>query len=287
MTRNIVLYSIPFFATAMAIEGAITRRQGRSLYSRRDTLTNLALGTGSQIVHALSMGINLIGYEFIFTKLRLFDLPSDGVGMFLVAFLGVDLGYYAYHRASHRINFLWATHVVHHQSEHYNLSVALRQSWFSLYFSWVFYLPLAWIGVPTEVFVAHAGLNLVLQFWIHTQLIKRLGILEWVLNTPSHHRVHHGTNPPYIDKNYAGVLIIWDRLFGTFVEEQEPVNYGSLERFRGDPVAANLDNWKTLIRKTRTLDSAMDRLQLWIREPGWQPPQRDISAAQSWATIER
>ena len=141
-------------------------------------------------------------------------------------FLGVDCAYYWFHRIAHEYNAPWAGHVVHHSSEDYNLAVALRQGTFQGLFSWVFYLPLALLGFPPAWFAAMTSFDLLYQFWIHTRAIGKLGPLEWVLNTPSHHRVHHARNPKYLDKNYAGTLIIWDRMFGTFqAEEEEPV-YG-------------------------------------------------------------
>src|SRR6185436_19175726 len=145
----------------------------------------------------------------------------------VAAFLLVDLAYYCSHRTSHGVNLLWAGHVVHHSSEEYNLAVALRQSSLHGLFTWVFYLPLALAGIPPETYLVCYALNLVYQFWIHTQAVGRLGRLtELVMNTPSHHRVHHGRNPRYLDRNHAGVFIIWDRLFGTFEPETERVVYG-------------------------------------------------------------
>src|SRR5690606_31238042 len=151
-----------------------------------------------------------------------------------------DFAYYWWHRASHRISFLWAAHVVHHQSEDYNLAVALRQAWFTSLSSWVLNLPLAFLGVPPLVYGVCAALNTLYQFWIHTRLVGKLGPLEWVLNTPSHHRVHHGIDAPYLDTNYGGVFIVFDRLFGTFVEETHEPRYGTLDPIRSfDPVWAN------------------------------------------------
>ncbi|MCA9698445.1 MAG: sterol desaturase family protein, partial [Myxococcales bacterium] len=178
------------------------------------------------------------------------------------------------HRWSHEVNFLWASHIVHHQSEEYNLTVALRQSAFQGLFSIWLYLPLALVGVPPLVYVFSSQINTIYQFWIHTRLVKRMGPLEWVLNTPSHHRVHHGADPLYLDRNYAGMLIVWDRWFGSFQEEREEPTYGTTKPLaHWNPLWANFDYWATLIREARSMPRLRDRLQIWFRHPGWRPEQ--------------
>ena len=196
----------------------------------------------------------------------------SAVWAWVACFLGVDFFYYWFHRASHRVNAVWATHVVHHQSEEYNLAVALRQGAFQGWFSWVFYLPLALVGFPPLMFLTLSAFNTLYQFWIHTRAIGRLGPLEWVMNTPSHHRVHHACNPKYIDRNYAGTLIVWDRMFGTFKpEEDEPV-YGITKPLNSwNPVWANLHVWVDLAGKARRTRRLADRVRLFLRPPGWQP----------------
>ena len=160
---------------------------------------------------------------------------------------GVDFCFYWFHRIAHEYAAPWATHVVHHQSEEYNLAVALRQSAFEGCFAWVFYLPLAVIGFPPIWYVSMKAINLLYQFWIHTEAIDRLGPLEWVMNTPSHHRVHHARNPKYLDKNYAGMFIIWDRMFGTFQPEEEQPVYGITKPLQSwNPLWANLAAWVEL-----------------------------------------
>jgi hypothetical protein len=173
---------------------------------------------------------------------------------------------------SHEVNAFWAAHVVHHQSEDFNLAVALRQSALQSGFSWVFYLPLALAGFPPLVFLACSSFNTLYQFWIHTRAIGRLGPLEWVLNTPSNHRVHHGRNPKYIDRNHGGTLIVWDRLFGTYqAEEEEPV-YGITQPLASwNPVWANLHYWVELLQTARRTRSWSDRIRLFLKPPGWRP----------------
>jgi len=199
-------------------------------------------------------------------------VPGSSAPAWIVCFLGVDFCYYWFHRKSHEMNALWAAHVVHHQSEEYNLSVALRQSSLQAGFSWVFYLPLALLGFPPVMFATLVAFNTLYQFWIHTRAIGRLGPLEWVFNTPSHHRVHHARNPEYIDRNHGGTLIVWDRLFGTFRrEEQEPV-YGITRPLASwNPLWANLHYWCELREKLRRIRRGSDRLRLLLARPGWMP----------------
>jgi hypothetical protein len=184
----------------------------------------------------------------------------------------VDFFYYWFHRKSHQINALWAAHIVHHQSEEYNLTVALRQSWFQSGFAWVFYLPLAFTGFDPIMFLTVSAFNTIYQFWIHTRAIGKMGPLEWFLNTPSHHRVHHGSNPKYIDKNHAGTLIIWDRMFGTFQNEEEEVVYGITKPLGSwNPVWANFHYWAELYSSSKNAQGFNDKIKIFIKAPGWFP----------------
>lgn len=273
--KDLILWlSVPAFVLAMLWEWRVGKRRGLSLYERRDTLANLGCGLGSQVLSGLALGVvPLFLYGWVYDHLRLFTLPADGVLSWVVGFFGVDFCYYWYHRASHRVNFFWATHVVHHQSEEYNLSVALRQPWFATPFTVVFYLPLAVLGVPFVVFATHGAISLLYQFWIHTKLIDRMGSLEWWLNTPSHHRVHHGSNERYLDKNYAGIFIVWDRLFGTFEPETEPVRYGLTTPERShNPIKVNVSYWAELLATSLHAPRWVDALGVWIRGPEWKAP---------------
>jgi hypothetical protein len=176
------------------------------------------------------------------------------------------------HRASHRIAVLWAGHVVHHSSEEFNLTVALRQSSLHGLFTWVFYLPIALLGVPVEMWLACHAVNLVYQFWIHTRAIDRLGPLEWIFNTPSHHRVHHGVNPEYQDRNFAGTFIVWDKLFGTFEPERAEPVYGITRPLAAwNPVRANLHVFQDIGRHLRVATSWGDRWRALFAHPGWRP----------------
>jgi sterol desaturase/sphingolipid hydroxylase (fatty acid hydroxylase superfamily) len=226
-----VAIAIPVFVLSIIVELVAVRLGWRGDYDWRDTGTSLTMGLGNTIVGALLAGtaaaIATWAYQF-----RLFDIPL-GWASFALCFVLDDLAYYWIHRAGHRIRWAWAAHVIHHSSQHYNLSTALRQTWSGLFgLTFIIKLPLFFAGFPPELVAFCGGLNLIYQFWIHTEVIGRLPPwFEAVMNTPSHHRVHHGTNPRYLDRNYAGVFIIWDRLFGTFEAERddEPVRYGIIK----------------------------------------------------------
>ncbi|KAM4791067.1 alkylglycerol monooxygenase isoform 3-T3 [Cyanocitta cristata] len=223
---NYVDKSIPFFITFIGLEFAVSWIQKRKLPGRiNDGITSLSLGILSRLPDVLFRSIDLISYIYIWNNYRLLELPWDSPWTWYLTLLGVDFAYYCFHRISHEVNILWAAHQVHHSSEDYNLFTALRQSVLQKYTSWMFNLPMA-LFIPPSVFAVHLQFNLLYQFWIHTEVITKLGPLEWILNTPSHHRVHHGRNPYCIDKNYGGTLIIWDRIFGTFEAEDEKVVYG-------------------------------------------------------------
>lgn len=218
--------SIPIFALLIAFEAWLILRQNRNDFDRKDTWTNIALGFGS-VGFGLVFGLfNGLVYLWIY-EVTPFKMPLNIWWAWVILLVADDFLYYWFHRISHESRFFWNFHVVHHSSEKYNLSVAVRQSWFSGVAHWVFYLPLALIGFPLWAYLMMHGFNLLYQFWIHTELVDRLPKpVEYILNTPSHHRVHHGVNPQYQDKNYAGVFIIWDRMFGSFEPEVEKVRYG-------------------------------------------------------------
>ena len=274
-----VALAIPAFFGLMGLEWAVSRYRGRPVSRFADWVGNLGCGIIQQTFKVVLALFTFLGYKFLYTEYRWLELDA-GVGwVWLLCFLGVDFCYYWFHRMSHELNFLWAAHVVHHQSEEYNLGVALRQSAFQGAFSWVFYLPLALVGFPPLVFAVVASFNTLYQFWIHTQLIDRLGPLEWILNTPSHHRVHHGQNHQYIDRNHAGTLIIWDRLFGTFEPESEKVVYGVTEPpNRWNPIFANFHHWRLSWDRMVGARGLPDKLRVWLAPPGFVPPSYADSA---------
>jgi sterol desaturase/sphingolipid hydroxylase (fatty acid hydroxylase superfamily) len=265
-----ITIAIPLFLLAIALEAVLLRRAARwPGYRRADTLSNLGCGTLQQAVGVLIGAASAALHVAVFDAAHLFTLESSSPWTWVIAFFGVDFLYYWFHRASHEVNVLWAAHVVHHQSEDYNLGVALRQSLVQPGFSTFFYLPLTLLGVPVVVTFTMVALNALYQFWVHTELVRDLGVLEHVLNTPSHHRVHHGKNPQYIDKNHAGIFIIWDRLFGTFEPEVEAPVYGitkPLESF--NPVVAQFREFTDIAADVRAARSLRQAIHAIVRDPG-------------------
>src|ERR1044072_3106067 len=220
--------AIPIFALTIAIEAWYDWRKKSEKYSRRDMWTNIALGFVSAGFGAL-FGIILTFFYTLLYDLAPYKMPLNTSWPWLILVLADDFAYYWFHRLSHESRLLWNLHVVHHSSEHFNLSVAVRQSWCGNLANWVYYIPPGFLGFPLWAFVTVHGFNLIDQYWIHTPFIKTLGPLEYVMNTPSHHRVHHAVNPIYLDKNYAGIFIIWDRMFGSFQQETEEPRYGIIK----------------------------------------------------------
>ncbi|MBO9714084.1 sterol desaturase family protein [Sphingomonas sp.] len=216
-----VAYAIPAFVVLIIAEMFIARARDKRRYEPRDTFTSLMLGLGSQVAGLLTGGLVFVMASWVW-KFRLFDIGWQWY-WFVVAFVLDDLAYYVFHRSAHRVRWFWASHVIHHSSQHYNLSTALRQTWTGfLSLTFLFRLPLFLIGFPPAMVFFVAGVNLIYQFWIHTEVIGRMPRwFEAVMNTPSHHRVHHATNPRYLDRNYAGVFIVWDRMFGSFEPERD------------------------------------------------------------------
>jgi alkylglycerol monooxygenase len=272
MRASYVAYSIPFFFLLIGLEVLVGRMRGMRLYRFADSITSLACGVGQQALRSFFDVLTVAAYAWVFDRLAIAHASPRSPLAWGAAVVGVDLAYYAWHRASHRVNFLWAGHVVHHQSEEYNLSTALRQSWFASLTAWPFYLPLAVVGFPPEMFVGALTLDILYQFWIHTRTVRTLGPLEWVFNTPSHHRVHHGINPRYIDKNYAGIFIVWDRLFGTFEPEREPAVYGLVKPLASfNPAWANVHYWVEMARMANASPRAIDKLRAFVAPPEWRP----------------
>jgi alkylglycerol monooxygenase len=272
MDARAIALSVPFFFLLIAIELFVTRRRRERVFAFHDSIGSLSCGVGQQAIGLVTAAAKAAGYAFVYERLHALTISPRSPLAWVALLLGVDLAYYAYHRASHRVNFLWATHAVHHQSEEYNLTTALRQSWFTGFTSWIFYLPLAVIGFPTGMFVLMYTFNTLYQFWIHTRAVQRVGVLEAFLNTPSHHRVHHGVDPAYIDRNYAGVLIVWDRLFGTFEGEgREPV-YGTVKPLASfNPFWANIEPWVQLFALARGARRLRDKAWIFLGPPEWRP----------------
>jgi sterol desaturase/sphingolipid hydroxylase (fatty acid hydroxylase superfamily) len=275
---HLVLYAIPGFVALMIIEALWARRARRDDaalrgYAVRDTATSLTLGVGNVALHAATnaatFGLLVVAYEH-----RLFTLPSTW-WTWLLLLVAEDLCYYAFHRSHHEVRALWAAHINHHSSTHYNLSTALRQSWTTPFTSPWFWLPLPLLGFAPWMVITQKAISLLYQFWLHTESIRSLGRLELVLNTPSHHRVHHGRNDEYLDRNHGGILIVWDRLFGTFEPERARPDYGLTTNLTTHhPVRAAFHEWVAIGRDLRRARSLRDALGYLLGPPGWQPGDR-------------
>jgi alkylglycerol monooxygenase len=272
MNLSYVHLAIPVFFLLIGVELVVARLLERDVYRLSDSVNDLSCGILQQVAEVFLKTALFAGYTWLFASHRLLPAPASGAWAWAACFVGVDFLYYWFHRWSHEVSAGWAAHVVHHQSEEYNLAVALRQGAFQPAFSWVFYLPLALLGFPPAMFLAVSSLNTLYQFWIHTRLVGRLGPLEWVLNTPSHHRVHHARNPKYIDRNHGGTLIVWDRLFGTFGQERDEPVYGITKPLASwNPVWANLHQWSEMWGVARRAKRPLDRARVLWKRPGWRP----------------
>ena len=290
MQETVITLATPVFFLLIFIEWLTGRIRGRNTYRMNDALNSIGLGIISQVIGVFAK-LLLVGiYALTVQHAALLALPADNPVVWLGALLGYDFCYYWLHRFGHEVNILWAAHVVHHQSEEYNLSTALRQTGSGALLGWIFYLPLAILGVPVTVFVAVALIDLLYQFWVHTQQIKRLGWFDRVFVSPSNHRAHHGVNDRYLDKNYGGILILWDRLFGTYVEEDDadPVVYGTRSPLRSwNPLWANLEVYHALWLDSWHARSWMDKLRVWFARPGWRPADVEQNFPKSAFDIER
>lgn len=269
-----IAYAIPIFFLLIGIEIWVAHRRGKQeeFYNYSDSINDLSLGIYSRIFGIFYSVFFFFAYVWIYENYRLLDSSLDYWPAWVLGFLGVDFFYYWFHRASHEISVIWGSHDPHHQSEEYNFAVALRQGPLQGVFSGPFYWPLAFAGLHPIIYLTCSQFNTLYQFWIHTRTINRMGFLETFLNTPSHHRVHHGKNPKYIDRNHGGTLIIWDKLFGTFQpEEDEPV-YGTVKPLASwNPMWATFSYWTHLWRLSGKTRSWWDKLRVWFTRPGWKP----------------
>ena len=269
---TVIMYAIPFFFLLIGIELCAERIKNTDYYRLSDALTSLTLGVVSR---ASGLAKNLVPFTLYYLALDSIAIVALGNQwwVWVLAFVLYDFCYYWLHRMSHQVNLLWAAHVVHHSSEDYNLTTALRQTSGS-FLGWIFYLPMAFLGIPVEIFLTVGALNLVYQFWVHTRHVPKLGWFEWFFVSPSNHRVHHAQNPAYIDKNYGGVFILWDRYFGTFQEEldREPVIFGIRTPLQSwDPLWANLHVYAQLFSDAIHTRSWKDKCLIWFRRTGWRP----------------
>jgi alkylglycerol monooxygenase len=276
---QIIVLAMPVFLGAIALEWAVGRARGRLTYRLNDALASMGLGVLSQVTGLFTRLFAFGIYVLAWQHLAPVQLPANAWWVWVGALLGYDFCYYWLHRAGHRVAVLWAAHAVHHQSEDYNLSTALRQTSSGFLLAWLFYLPLALAGVPPLVFGTVALIDLLYQFWVHTQQVGRLGWFDRWFCSPSNHRVHHAVNDRYVDKNYGGILVVWDRLFGSFEDEDdaEPCVYGTRSPLRSfNPLWANLQVYHDLAADSWRARRWADKLRVWLKPPGWRPA--DVAA---------
>lgn len=267
------LYASPVFALLIALEVWVLYRRGQP-YPWKESAWSLVAAVGYRLSQYLSVFV-LGGLYMAVWEHRAFTVPMDAWWAWPLLFVALEFVYYWFHRLSHEVRWLWTTHSVHHSPEQINFAAAYRLGWTGmLALNWIFWIPLVWLGFhPASVFLM-LGLNLVYQFWLHTEIIGRLGPLEWVLNTPAHHRVHHASNPAYIDRNHGGVLIIFDRMFGTFAQERadEPCRYGLVKPpRRTDPISIQFNEWLGIIRDLRRARGWREWVGYTLGKPGWRP----------------
>lgn len=270
---NLILYAIPFFITTVIIEAAFIYKKSPKTYILKDTLASLSMGIGNFFIGIISKLLIVIVVTFLYENFRFTTIPFAWYAWFLIIVAG-DFCYYWFHRISHENRFFWASHIVHHSSEKYNLSTALRQTWTGSFFSFVFYLVLPILGFHPIMILAQMSISLLYQYWIHTEFIHKMpSWFEAIFNTPSHHRVHHGSNPIYLDRNHAGIFIIWDKLFDTFQLElkKEKVIYGLTTNINTfNPLTIAFHEWLAVFKDAITSKtSIVNKLKYFIKPPGW------------------
>ena len=276
---QIIVLATPVFLALMALDWWIGQRRGHNSYRLHDAMASVGLGMISQLSNFLARAVGFGIYVVIYQQFSFWKLPTDAPWVWISGLALYDFLYYWNHRAGHRVALFWAAHVVHHQSQDYNLSTALRQTSTGWVAGWIFYVPMALAGYPPLVFASVALIDLLYQYWVHTQQIGRLGWFDRWFSSPSNHRVHHAVNDEYLDKNYGGILIVWDRIFGSFTEERDdlPCVYGTrLPLQSWNPIWANLQVYWEMAHDTFHAARWRDKLQVWLKPPGWRPA--DVAA---------
>ncbi len=249
MFPNLIHYAIPFFVGFIVLEVAITAYRKSDFYETKDALSSIAMGLGNVIIGLLTKGLVLGAYTLVY-QFRLFEMGYTWWAWVLV-FFADDFSYYWFHRTAHNVRYFWASHVIHHSSTKYNLATALRQTWTgSITGSFIFYLWMPLVGFPPLMILFMHSISLLYQFWIHTEVIQKMPRwFEAIFNTPSHHRVHHASNYKYLDRNHAGILIIWDKMFGTFQAEEERPTYGLTQNIKSfNPLHIATHEWQSIFK---------------------------------------
>ena len=270
----LIFYAIPVFFLLIIIEFIYGLIVKNNTYRINDTFVSISIGLISRFPVILNLGFNAFLFTLAATTFNLKLLPLDSWVTWVIAFLMYDLTYYIQHRLHHEIKILWATHVVHHHGEEYNLATALRQTSTGFLWKWMFYVPMMVVGIPAEVFATVGGINLLYQYWVHTEHIPKLGWIEKIFITPSNHRVHHAKNPEYIDANYGGVFIIWDRIFGTYIEEKDDIKpvYGTVKALNSwNPIWANFQVFYNMFLDSMRTKKLSDKFKVWYAPTYWRP----------------
>jgi sterol desaturase/sphingolipid hydroxylase (fatty acid hydroxylase superfamily) len=285
MMPNLIILAIPAFIVLMIIEAVAAAVLRQDLYEVPDTAASIAMGLGNVAINLIAKTMQLAIFLLVY-RFRVFQIGAQWWA-WVALFFCDEFSYYWFHRTCHECRLFWASHVVHHSSQRYNLSTALRQSWTGSFYGWIFWIWLPLIGFHPIMVLTMQAVSLLYQFWIHTQLVERMGPLEWVLNTPSHHRVHHGANPRYIDRNHAGTLIIWDRLFSTFEPEDaadHPI-YGLTKNIRTyNPARIALHEWADMFLDVRQATGWRNKLRYIFGPPGWRQDVKSDEPVSSVAT---
>ena len=268
---NLIHYAIPFFIVTLIIEIIVNAREKANAYETKDAITSITMGLGNVLLGLISKALVFATLIIIYDNFKLFTIPFVWWGWILLLVIE-DFTYYWFHRISHESRFFWASHVVHHSSQKYNLSTALRQTWTGSFLSFVFWLWLPLLGFHPVMILAQMSISLIYQYWIHTELIKKMpSWFEAIFNSPSHHRVHHATNPQYLDRNHAGIFIIWDKWFGSYEPEVEKPIYGLTKNIGSfNPLYVAFHEWLAMFRDAFTSNTTLsNKLLYFIKPPGW------------------
>lgn len=278
---DLTVFAVPVFLATMAGEAALLRRHPEHKgYWAPDTRASLTMGIGNVLENLVMKGVQF-GLLTWFSGFAPWHLEPWTWQSWVIGIVAVDFAYYWFHRCSHDVRLLWAAHVNHHSSEFYNLSTALRQSWTTPFTGLPFYWPLALLGLDPAMILAIEALNTLYQYWIHTELVDRIGPLEYILNTASHHRVHHGTNVEYLDRNHAGIFIIWDKLFGTFEPEGAPAVYGLTTNIRTfNPLKIAFHEYQAIWRDVQRARNLREAFGYVFAPPGWSPDGSTLTSNQ-------
>lgn len=279
-TDPVIAWAVPGFLVLIGLELLIRQWEHLPAYDGKDALASIAMGVGSAVINLFMKSLAFVVFWKIYEH-RIFTFDPNAWYSWVALFFLEDLAFYMHHRACHEIRLFWAGHVNHHSSQHYNLAVALRQSWGELTHKYIWWLWLPLIGFHPQIILMQMSISLIYQFWLHTETIRSLGPLEWIFNTPSHHRVHHGSNVRYLDRNHAGILIIWDRLFGTFQKEDEKPIYGITKNIHTyNPLKIASHEYIALWNDVKRAPGLINKLKYIFMPPGWSHDGSTLTAKQ-------